>query len=66
MRVEQTKYAIATIVFPLEFAMESGYATENFEESKLWDARSEAEEELSHFDEPAEFQILEVKVSYQF
>lgn len=66
MRVESTKFVIATKDFPLTFNFADGEDTDIFEEANFYDTRKDAENELEKFDEPEKRIILPVKISYEF
>ena len=65
MIIESKKYAIATKGFPLLFDDGEGNNVSNFEEAFLSSYES-TEAELKCCDEPDKYQILEVKVTYEF
>lgn len=67
MIVNTKKYAIATNSFPLKFSSKTvGEMTDNFNECWLTSNKEEAEKELSYFDEPFAYNIIEVEVTYRF
>ena len=65
MIIESKKYAIVTKGFPLLFDDGEGNNVSNFEEAFLGSYEN-AEAELKCYDEPDKYQILEVKVTYEF
>lgn len=65
MIIENKKYVIATKSFPLEFADGSGNMVSDFSDAHLG-SYDESKSELECFDEPEEYQILEVKIIYEF
>lgn len=65
MIIENKKYVIATKSFPLEFHDGLGNMVSDFNDSHLG-SFNEVKSELECFDEPDEYQILEVKVTYEF
>lgn len=64
MRVSKEKYCIASKLFPLMF-YEDGTEYDDIEDIYLTSKES-AEDELNTYDEPEEFQVLKVKVTYEF
>lgn len=66
MIIENKKYVIATKSFPLEFDDGSGNRVSDFNDAYIgtYEERKATLDEC--FDEPEEFQILEVKVTYEF
>lgn len=65
MIIENKKYVIATKSFPLEFDDGSGNMVRDFNDAYLG-TYDEINSELECFDEHGEYQILEVKVTYEF
>lgn len=65
MVVEHTKYAIATKSFPLFFDDGEGNSVDTIEDAAIG-SKEDCEAELKCFDEPENYQIIEVKVSYEF
>ena len=65
MIISEIKYCIASKDFPLKFCDKNGNETHRFNHYLLMNSE-EAEHELSIFDDPEEFQILKVEVSYEF
>ena len=64
MIVSEEKCCIASKEFPLKFYRD-GYETDVMEYEVLMGSESCAHE-LSTYDEPEEFRILKVKVTYEF
>ena len=64
MIISEEKYCIASKEFPLKF-YRCGNETDYFEHDLLRSKES-AEDELNTYDEPEEYQILKVKVTYEF
>ena len=64
MIISEEKYCIVSKEFPLKF-YRCGNETDIFEHDVLMGKES-CEYELSTYDEPEEFHILKVKVSYEF
>ena len=64
MIVSKEKYCIASKEFPLKF-YRCGCETDELEDDVLRSKES-CEYELSTYDEPEEYQILKVKVTYEF
>lgn len=65
MKIEKTKYAIASKIFPLAFDDGDGYQTDDIDNAYFYDSYEDAEI-IKRFDEPENFQILTVKVTYEF
>ena len=64
MIISEEKYCIASKEFPLKFCR-CGNETDYFE-NDLLRSKESAEDELSTYDEPEKFQVLKVKVTYEF
>lgn len=64
MIISEEKYCIASKEFPLKF-YRCGNETDYFE-NDLLRSKESAEDELNTYDEPEEFQVLKVKVTYEF
>lgn len=64
MIISEEKYCIASKSFPLKF-MQDGEEYDSIDDIVLMTKES-CEYELSTYDEPEEFQILKVKVTYEF
>ena len=64
MIISEEKYCIASKSFPLKF-YRCGNETDVLEHDVLMNKES-CEHELSTYDEPEEFHILKVKVTYEF
>ena len=65
MIIGNNKYVIATKSFPLEFDNGYGNMVSDFNGSYLG-TYDEMKTQLGYFDEPDKYQILEVKVTYEF
>lgn len=65
MKIETTKYVIATDGFPILFENDEACDTDNIEEAAFYNDREAAEYELERFDEPKSRVILTVKVTYE-
>lgn len=65
MLIENKKYVIATKFFPLWFDDGTGKAVSDFKDAYL-SSYDELKTKLEYFDEPENFQILEVRVTYEF
>lgn len=63
MIVSKEKYCIVSKSFPLKFYT-NGEEHDNIEDVYLM-SKENCEDELSTYDEPEEFHILKVKVSYE-
>ena len=64
MIISEEKYCIASKEFPLKF-YRCGNETDYFHNDLLRSQES-AEDELNTYDEPEKFQVLKVKVTYEF
>lgn len=65
MIIEKEKYVIATKSFPLEFDDGKGNSVSDFENAYLGNYE-DTKSILKSFDEADEYQILKVKVMYEF
>jgi hypothetical protein len=65
MRVIKEKYVIATKDFPLLFDDGNGDYLDDIEETICYEDQEDAQSELDNFDEPADHQILKVKITYE-
>lgn len=65
MIISEEKYCIASKEFPLKFYDNKGYEYDVFNRYILMD-KKDCEYELNEYDEPEEYQILKVQVSYEF
>lgn len=67
MVIRKKRYVIASKNFPLEFDDGDGCAMDNIEDAYFYESRDDAMSVLSRcFDEPDEYQVIEVRVSYEF
>lgn len=67
MIVKKNKYVIATKDFPIVFDDGDGNLEKDIQYAYLYPDKSCAEKILSNeFDEPDNFQILEVNITYEF
>ena len=64
MKIKKEKYCIIRKSFPLEF-MQDGSAYDTIEEVVPMD-REYCENELKTYGEPEEYQIIKVKITYEF
>ena len=64
MIIKEDKYCIVSKSFPLKF-MKDGEEWDTIYDIYLEDKKA-CEDELNTYDEPEEFQILNVKVTYEF
>lgn len=64
MTINRNKYVIASKTFPLMFYDKHGNEFDDFEEPMMSE-RELAESVLNIFDEPNQFQVLEIKVRYE-
>lgn len=65
MIIEEEKYCIATKSFPLEFDDGRGNMVNDFKDAYL-SPYEMTEKYLSYYDEPDEYQLLKVKITYEF
>lgn len=65
MIIEKEQYVLATKPFPLCFSDGNGYFKSNFDKADL-STYELCEYELNHMDNPEDYQILKVKVTYEF
>ena len=65
MIITKEMYTIATKGFPLKFIDWNGEPRSNLSEMVLG-TKEECEYNLNTFDEPEEYQILKVEVTYEF
>lgn len=66
MKIVKERYCIASKSFPLTFQGGEGYECDDIEEAMLFFTKKDCEYELDIFDEPENFQILKVEVTYEF
>jgi hypothetical protein len=66
MKIQHDRYVIATNAYPIQFDDGSGYSVDEIDKAMMWFTQQYAEEELKKFDEPEEYKIIKVKVSYEF
>ncbi len=65
MKITKERYCIASKSFPLMF-YENGIDCDDIEDITLFLNKKACEDELETYDEPEEFQILKVQVTYEF
>ena len=66
LKILKQKYAIATKDFPLEFDDGNENGVDNIEEAHLYSDKEDADKILQNFDEPDEYQVIKVDVTYEF
>ena len=66
MKMTKERYCIASKTFPLMFQDGEGYGCDDIEDAMLFLTKKTCEDELDIFDKPENFQILNVKVTYEF
>lgn len=59
MRVERTVYFIVSKENPIEFHVGDGSMSEDFADAAQYNFKDVAEQELSYFDEPEKFTIID-------
>ena len=64
MIIEDEKYCIVEKTFPLNFYVD-GYGYSRFGSDVLYEKEA-CEAELATYDEPNNFQIIKVKITYEF
>lgn len=66
MKMTTERYCIVSKSFPLMFCDEKGYECDDIEDAAFFLIKKTCEDELNTYDEPENFQILNVKVTYEF
>jgi hypothetical protein len=66
MRIDTTRYIIVRKGFPITFFDENYEDTDMIEYAVKYYTKENAEEDLKHFDEPKEYQIIELTTTYEF
>ena len=66
MIIKNKKYVIISNDYPLKFYTGDGCLDDFFEESVLYESEERANGELSTFDKPENFRIVEVNITYEF
>lgn len=67
MKITNKKYVIATKNFPLRFNNGDGYALDNIEGACFYHSAEDADYVLTHsYDEPEQYQIIKVDITYEF
>lgn len=66
LKILKQKYAIVTKDFPLEFDDGNENSVDNIEEAHLYSDKEVADKILQNFDEPDEYQVIKVDVTYEF
>lgn len=65
MIIVKDKFVIAYNKFPLMFIDEEGDVTNCVENAYFYSVEKYAEDEISEFDSPEEYQVLKVEVIYE-
>ena len=67
MKIEKKTSVIATIKFPLQFLDINFDMVDSIEDAALYDCdKIDVELQARQLDEPDDFQVLDVKVTYEF
>lgn len=66
MIIKNKKYVIISNDYPLKFYTGDGCLDDFFEEAVLYESKEQVNGELSTFDEPENFRIVEVDITYEF
>ena len=66
MKIEFNRYVIATKEHPIEFDDGSGNLISDIDHAMMWFEEKYARESLKMFDEPSEYKIIRVRVTYEF
>ena len=66
MIIKTKKYMIVSNDYPIQFHAGDGCMSDFFEEVLFYKSKEHANSELSTFDEPENFSILEVNITYEF
>ena len=66
MIIKNKKYVIISNDYPLKFYTGDGCLDDFFEEAVLYESKERVNGELSTFDEPENFRIVEVDITYEF
>lgn len=66
MIINAKKYMIVSNDYPIQFHFGDGCMVDYFEEAFLYKSKEHANSELSTFDEPENFRIVEVGITYEF
>ena len=66
IKVKLDTYIIASINRPILFGTESGELTDEFREAMQFTTKKLAEEELSKYDEPENYEIIKGTLEFDF
>lgn len=66
LKILKQKYVIVTKYFPLEFDDGNGNRLDSIEDARLYNDMEDANNVLQYFDDPDEYQIIQVSVIYEF
>lgn len=66
MIINAKKYIIVSNDYPIQFHAGDGCMSDFFEEALFYKSKEGVNGELSTFDEPENFSILEVNITYEF
>ena len=65
MKIEKTMYCIVSKEFPLKFYDYNGCECESMDDKNVLMTYTECTEQLKHYDEPEESEILAVNITYE-
>lgn len=65
MKIEKTMHCIASKTFPLKFYDYNGCERESMDDENILMTYAECVAQLKLYDEPEEYQILAVKITYE-
>lgn len=65
MKIESEKYVIATIDKLIMFNDGNGYDTDYIDEAYLYNNKEDAEKTLKTYDNPSEYQVLKILITYE-
>lgn len=65
MRVEKTMHCITSKTFPLKFYNYNGDERDSIDDDNVLMTYEECAAQLKYYDEPEEYQILAVKITYE-
>lgn len=66
LKISKQKYAIVNKKFPIQFHDGCGNEMNDIEDAYLYIDNDEAIEALGNYDEPDEYHIIKVNVTYEF
>lgn len=65
MKIEKTMHCIASKTFPLKFYDYNGCECESMDDKNVLMTYAECTAQLEDYDEPEEYQILAVRITYE-